>query len=127
MTTTPSRVTPTSSSSVSTPSASARSKAGSVFSGAWPRAPRWPCRSNALEVCQAICAQNYHRGVLQPARNDARRILDGVGPLKHARVGTDAQEGKYRGPSEPDGIVAGERGLEPELRGAMLGRASVVG
>src|SRR5215467_698047 len=36
-----------SSSSVSTPSASAVENAVSVFSGARPRAPRWPCRSKA--------------------------------------------------------------------------------
>src|SRR6478672_13362212 len=47
ITTTPSRLTPTSSSKVVTPNASARSKPGKVFSGAWPRAPRWPWRSKA--------------------------------------------------------------------------------
>src|SRR5215211_4556423 len=37
----------TSSSSVVTPIDRARANAGSVFSGASPGAPRWPCRSNA--------------------------------------------------------------------------------
>jgi hypothetical protein len=40
MTTTPSRVTPVSNSSEETPVESAAAKAGSVFSGARPRAPR---------------------------------------------------------------------------------------
>ena len=47
-TTTPSRVTPQSSSSVATPSSSAWRNAASVFSGRSPRAPRWPCRSNTM-------------------------------------------------------------------------------
>ena len=44
---TPSLVMARSSSSVVTPIDSAAAKAASVFSGASPRAPRWPCRSNA--------------------------------------------------------------------------------
>ena len=39
---------PRSSSSVETPIASAFAKAASVFSGASPRAPRWPCKSKGL-------------------------------------------------------------------------------
>src|SRR5688572_29887884 len=46
-TTTPSFVMAESISRVVTPSDSARAKAGSVFSGASPRAPRWPCISSA--------------------------------------------------------------------------------
>ena len=45
---TPSLVTARSVSSVVTPISRALAKAASVFSGASPRAPRWPCRSNAL-------------------------------------------------------------------------------
>ena len=45
---TPSLVTARSVSSVVTPISSALAKAASVFSGASPRAPRWPCRSKAL-------------------------------------------------------------------------------
>src|SRR6185503_17075428 len=45
---TPSLVTARSVSSVLTPRSSAVRKAANVFSGARPRAPRWPCRSNAL-------------------------------------------------------------------------------
>src|SRR5215470_1445323 len=37
-----------SSSSVVTPISSAVANASRVFSGASPRAPRWPCRSNAM-------------------------------------------------------------------------------
>src|SRR6185503_16959401 len=44
---TPSLVTAMSVSSVVTPRPRAVRKAASVFSGARPRAPRWPCRSNA--------------------------------------------------------------------------------
>src|SRR5262245_12424893 len=44
---TPSLVIARSSSSVLTPIDNAVANAGSVFSGARPRAPRWPCRSNA--------------------------------------------------------------------------------
>src|SRR6266542_236663 len=47
ITTTSSRVTATSVSIVDTPSSIALRKAASVFSGARPRAPRWPCTSNA--------------------------------------------------------------------------------
>ena len=47
-------VTPQSSSSVVTPIASARANPASVFSGARPRAPRCPCRSNAR--ASAACA-----------------------------------------------------------------------
>ena len=44
-TTTPSLVTPVSSSSVVTPICSALPNAASVFSGRSPRVPRWPSRS----------------------------------------------------------------------------------
>src|SRR5215217_3035010 len=47
MISTPSLVTARSVSSVVTPRSSAVRNAASVFSGAKPRAPRWPCRSNA--------------------------------------------------------------------------------
>src|SRR5262245_434597 len=46
-----------SSSRVLTPIDRALVKAGTVFSGIRPRAPRWPCRSNALApVASAIVA-----------------------------------------------------------------------
>src|SRR5262249_27278518 len=43
-----------SSSSVVTPISSAAAKASRVFSGANPRAPRWPCRSNAMASAPAM-------------------------------------------------------------------------
>ena len=46
ITTTPSRVMPTSSSSVLTPISMASENEGSVFSGRCPRAPRWPWMSS---------------------------------------------------------------------------------
>src|SRR5690606_15110313 len=52
-TSTPSLVMPMSSSSVATPVRRAFSKAGSVFSGERPRAPRWPCRSKAAALAPA--------------------------------------------------------------------------
>src|SRR5262249_12395623 len=63
ITTTPSRLTPTSSSKVVTPSSSARAKPGNVFSGAWPRAPRWPCRSKlaALSTGKVSLSRNRRR------------------------------------------------------------------
>ena len=60
-----SAVTPMSSSSVVTPMSRARSKAGIVFSGASPRAPRWPCRSKA----QAPVASINKEITTQPLRN----------------------------------------------------------
>src|SRR2546430_2645681 len=45
---------PTSSSSVVTPIDSAVLKASMVFSGASPRAPRWPCRSKAVAGMPAV-------------------------------------------------------------------------
>src|SRR5258706_13089006 len=59
-TTTSSFVIAASNSSVATPSASPFANAGSVFSGASPRAPRWPWRSNGFVAHPATPSSAVH-------------------------------------------------------------------
>src|SRR6476660_7897165 len=84
---------PMSSSSVSTPIASARSNAGSVFSGARPRAPRCPSRSKAralMQVAQRI-ARTRHEGGRDMAAILALRASELQRDAAHAfELGLDA-------------------------------------
>src|SRR5688572_10127264 len=82
MTTTPSRVMPTSSSTVVTPSAMARSKAGRVFSGRRPRAPRCPWRSMAIAGTENSSSEARRFRI---SKNHLR--LDGEGQELARRVG----------------------------------------
>src|SRR6187397_1640931 len=91
ITTTPSRVTPTSISSVSAPISIASAKLGSVFSGAWPRVPRCPCRSSAMADWEANAIRrkslfNFRTGLAHDALEDRRLGLDlGVERLGRSR------------------------------------------
>src|SRR5687768_11284039 len=111
ITTTPSRVTPTSSSSVSTPMETASSKPGSVFSGAWPRAPRWPCRSIELTTCGTSAINS--KTLLNLRTGFAHHALE------HRRLGLDVRVERL-GRSRRRGVHALQRDLVFHL---LLGEA----
>ncbi len=91
-TSTPSLVTARSVSIVVTPIASARWNAAIVFSGARPRAPRCPCRSNpiaGLAVAATISepsTTNATRALIAPLRPARRARADGRAPRGSRRT-----------------------------------------
>src|SRR5918995_6043330 len=96
-----------SSSSVETPISSALAKPASVFSGASPRAPRWPCRSKPC----AGAAQSAAAAAI--ARSRFIAILSGPSAEAHPTVvdelSPDEQEESIDDPIEAlDGGAADE-------------------
>src|SRR5262249_43834306 len=133
----PSLVMARSSSSVVTPIDNAMVKAGSVFSGARPRAPRWPCRSNATAAehrtkltATIAAAVIFAMGALQAraAASSSRRLrrlrdaimtpspgMNGAGALpdqsqrdeKHQQVGDPVERLGRRPAREPEAEKVG--------------------
>src|SRR5262249_22660969 len=123
---TSSRVMARSSSSVVTPISSAVANASRVFSGASPRAPRWPCRSNAMASPAAM----------MPAATIATLLILGKGasPVEHLahalpdqaerdeedqEIGELVEQLRRCAPGEPE---AGEVGRDRERQQQGRGR-----
>src|ERR1700736_3776518 len=114
-----------SSSSVVTPISSAVAKASRVFSGARPRAPRWPCRSNAMASVTAMMV----------AATIATLVIFGKGasPLEHLartlpdqaerdeedqEIGDLVEQLRRRAPGEPEAEKVGrDRERQEQGRG----------
>src|SRR6266511_1867587 len=144
---TPSLVMARSSSSVVTPIDNAVLKASSVFSGAKPRAPRWPCRSNALAgkarteptiaaamvfamesapqaraaASSARCLRRLREAIMTPSRraNGAAALPDqSQRDEKHQHIRDPIEQLGRRAPRKPQAEkIGGDRERQEHKRG----------